>query len=210
MKQTMKLLRKRYIPTIVVPVFLALLFASVEAHAIPVQGTVLSGGNFSVIHNGATPSGSGDPNGWMLFDPGQAIVMDLTGTDLSLPGPQSFTLHDGNGLMNTILITALSLDFNDPTDGFLGGSLSYVFDETPGTFTFLNQNYSDIFNTSSFDGSNLEFYVWGGDAQRNLGIDLGVSGLVSVISSDSGSVPVPGTFLLVALGLLSLRRQLAN
>lgn len=208
MKQKMKLLRKRYVPTIMVPALLALLFASVQAHAIPVQGTILSGGNFSVVHTGATPGGSGDPNGWMWFDPGQAIVMDLNGNDLSLLGPQTFTLQDGNGLMSSILITALNLDFNDPADGFLGGTLSYVFDETPGTFTFLNENYNSIFNTSTFDGTNLDFYVWGGDAQRNLGIDLGVSGLVSVISN--GNVPVPGTFLLLALGLLGLRRHIAS
>lgn len=202
MKETIKLLQNHWLPA-----FLALAFTSFQAHAIPVQGLVLSGGNFSVVHNGATPSGSGNRNDWMWFDPGQAIVMDLTGSDLSLLGPQSFSVHDGNGNVSSILFTSLDLDFDDAADGFLGGTLNYVLGgSTAGTFTFLDLNYNSIFNTSEFDGSNLEFYVWGGDEQNNLGIDLGVTGLVSVISSGN-SVPVPGSLSLLAIGLLGLRRR---
>lgn len=179
-----------------------------SANALPIDGTVEEGRNegYSVVHLGSNPGGQGNTNDWLWFDVGQSLNFDLTGGIVSLLGPQSFNLTSNNGANSVLDITGLSLDLNDPADGFIGGTLDYVLDgSTAGTFSFFNDNHNALYNSSSFDGTNIELYIWGGDAQNSLGIDLGVSGVVA--SPDPDPIPVPGSLALAGLGLMGLWRS---
>lgn len=178
------------------------------AAATPIDATVevASGSGYSVVHWGDNPGGTGDSMQWLWFDSSQALSLDLTAGIVTLDGgSQSFSLTSGYGATGTLEITGLNLDLNDVSDGFAGGTLDYVLNgSTTGQFNFLNQNYNSIFNSSNFDGTNLDFTIWGGDGQNELGIDFGVSGVISPVDPDP--VPVPGTLALAALGLLGLAR----
>ncbi|MFK7977762.1 MAG: PEP-CTERM sorting domain-containing protein [Halioglobus sp.] len=186
----------------------ALLTVAGGANALPIDGTVEESRSdgYSVVHLGSNPGGQGNQNDWLWFDAGQSLNFDLTGGMVSLLGTQSFNLSSNNGASSVLDITALNLDLNDPADGFIGGTLDYVLDgTTTGTFSFFNDNHNALYNSSSFDGTNIEFYIWGGDAQNSLGIDLGVSGVVA--SPDPDPVPVPGSLALAGLGLMGLWRS---
>jgi hypothetical protein len=69
---------------------------------------------------------------------------------------------------------------------------------TTGTFTFGKINMG-VFNSSSFDGTDLEVFAWGVDGRNDLGIDFAFTGTVST--------SVPGTVILVLLGLAGIVRQ---
>lgn len=186
----------------------ALFGFSAGAGALPIDGTVEEqrSDGYSVVHLGSNPGGQGNRNDWLWFDQGQSLNFDLTGGIVSLLGTQSFNLTSNNGANGVLDITGLSLDLNDASDGFLGGTLDYVLNgTTSGTFSFFNDNHNALYNSSSFDGTNLEFYLWGGDDNNSLGIDLGVSGVVA--SPDPDPVPAPGSLLLAGLGLAGLWRS---
>lgn len=186
----------------------ALMAVAGVANALPIDGTVEEqrSDGYSVVHLGSNPGGQGNSNDWLWFDPSQSLNFDLTGGIVSLLGTQSFNLSSNNGANSVLEITGLSLDLNDPSDGFVGGTLDYTLDgTTTGTFSFFNDNHNALYNSSSFDGTNLEFYIWGGDANNSLGIDLGVSGVVA--QPDPDPVPVPGSLALAGLGLMGLWRS---
>jgi len=178
------------------------------ANALPIDGTVEEerSDGYSVVHLGSNPGGQGNQNDWLWFDSGQSLNFDLTGGMISLLGTQNFNLSSNNGANSILSITGLSLDLNDVNDGFLGGTLDYVLDgTTSGTFSFFNDNHNALYNSSSFDGTNLEFYSWGGDDNNRLGIDLGVTGIVA--QPDPDPVPAPGSLRLGGLGLSGLWRS---
>lgn len=186
----------------------ALMTVAGTASALPIDGTVEEqrSDGYSVVHLGSNPGGQGNANDWLWFDPSQSLNFDLTGGIVSLLGTQSFNLSSNNGATSVLEITGLSLDLNDPSDGFIGGTLDYTLDgTTSGTFSFFNDNHNALYNSSSFDGTNLEFYIWGGDDNNDLGIDLGVSGVVA--QPDPDPVPVPGSLALAGLGLMGLWRS---
>ncbi len=169
-----------------------LLAATGTANAVPLTGTINTGGNFSVVHTGANPGGTQPSTDWYWFDAGQQIALDLTDGILSAAGPQTFTLETPAGVSGTLLLTSLLLDL-DAGDGFAGGSLSYVLNgTTAGSFSFADLNYGNsVFNSSSIEDGVLTAYVWGGDAGNDLGIDLSIS----------ATVPEPGTLLLILPGM---------
>lgn len=189
-----------------------LLLTATAAQATPMVGDIINGsgdgGSYSLIHLGAGASGSGDRGNWWHFDAGQKLLIDLAGTNVSLLtgfGPQIFNLKTTNGATGSVEFTGLNLDLND-TDGFLNGTLDYVLDGTAGQFIFTNHNMTSIFNTSSLVGDMFSFYLWGGDASNQLGIDLAFVGNITdpVVSSSGGQVPVPAPALLMLLGLAAL------
>lgn len=180
------------------------------ASALPMDGTVEEnrGDGYSVVHMGSNPGGQGNSNDWLWFNPGQSLNFDLTGDLVSLLGSQVFSLSSNNGANSLLEITSLdlNLDLGNPGDGFLGGTLSYVLDgSTNGTFEFFDDNHNALYNSASFDGTNFELYIWGGDDQNNLGIDLGLSGVVA--GPDPDPIPVPGSMALAVLGLAGLWRS---
>jgi len=184
---------------------LAAMSLAAAVNATPIDATVeVESSGYSVIHMGATPGGApGTSADWLWFDDNQSLFLDLTGGIVSLIGTQSFTLESQNSQTATLEITALDLDLNDVTDGFSSGTLDYSLDGTSGTFTFLNENYNSIFNSSSFDGTNLEFFIWGGDEENGIGIDLGVTGVIAPPSQ----VPVPSSLMLSVLAMGALVRS---
>lgn len=173
------------------PIVAALGLMAANANAIPVIGTIESASNYSVVHTGSNPGGTQPIDEWFWFDENQLIALDYTGGLLTLAGPQSFSLSTHSGGAGDILITDMLLDLND-SDGFAGGFLSYVLNgQIAGSFSFANQHYgTSPFNSSSIENGVLSVYVWGGDQNNALGIDLGVS----------APVPAPGTLLLIGLG----------
>ncbi len=182
----------------------ALALAS-SANADLVVGEVINGSNYSLIHNGSQPSGWGDQDDWLRFDDGQSLTFDLSGGIVTLLDPHTFTLYSNNGAIGSLVITSLDLDLND-SDGFAGGTMGYILNGSiPGTFSFADDNYSSIFNTSTQTGNQLDLYIWGGDDKSDLGIDLAFTGLID----DGDEIPVPGTLLLLGLGLVALRRRTA-
>jgi hypothetical protein len=187
---------------------LGLLTLAASVHALPIDATVDINANngFSVLHMGSGPGGSGDRNDWLWFDSNQTLNFDLSGGLVTLLGTQSFNLVSNNGRNAVLQITGLNLDLNDVNDGFNSGTLDYTLDNTTnGTFSFANANHNSLYNSSSYDGTNMEFYVWGGDDRNDLGIDLGVSGTVVNPNPGPNPVPVPGTLALVLLALGGLR-----
>ena len=191
-----------WVSRIASPLLLALAMTAGSAQALPVAGTVENDNRmFTVVHLGATPGGSGDRDEWLWFDDNQPLHAQLMGTDVSLSGPQSFSLTSNNGV-GELLITRLELDLDDLTDGFFYGEMDYILTSSTnigalGTFVFKNENYNSIFNTSSFDGENLEFFLWGGDERNELGIDFAFRGEIEV--------PVPGSALLMVIAIAALR-----
>lgn len=167
-----------------------------SASAVPILGTIDLASNYSLVH--AIPLDSSDD--WLWFDPDQEILMDLAAGVLTLDGAQSFTLGSISGATATIEFTAMYMDLND-VDGFLNGTLDYFLDGQAGQFVFTNSNYgASPFNSSTIVGNSLSVYAWGGDNVNDLGIDLGIS----------GTIPEPSTLLLMAVGMLGLRRLRQN
>ncbi len=178
-----------------------LLFAlATTVHAVPVNGLIESNaGQFSVVHTGANPSGSGDPStDWYWFDDNQSFSFDLTGGIVSTNGLQSYQLYAGSGDTMTFDIVSLYMDTNG-SNGFAGGEMQYRIDGgNVRSFTFTDSQYGNSpFNSSSFDGMNFEAFVWGGDIGAELGIDFAFRGIMS-------QIPEPTTLALFGLGLMGL------
>lgn len=192
--------KKRH-PFFVVAVLASALLSSAPAQAITYTGTWLTDVfRYSLVRDGADPAPITDPDDWLYFDAGQSFTFDITGTDLTASGPQVYNLSSANGAMATFTLVSLMLDLSGP-NGLAGGSMSYQLDGVPGTFTFVEQIYAgSVFNTSSFDGSEVTVFIWGGDPANSLSIDGGFGG---------SPVPVPGALVLFAsaLGWLGLRRR---
>lgn len=192
--------------TTILQVMVALTFISTKAYATPILGEVAgNGSNYSVIHTGSNPGGSGQSSDWLWFDDNQALNLDLNNGFVSLLGTQTYNLSSQNGATSLLEITGLDLNLNDVTDGFLAGTLDYVLDgSTSGTFVFENINMG-VFNSASFDGTDLEIFAWGGDEQNGLGVDFAFTGTVGVLPPNA--VPVPSTLILLGLGLAGLARR---
>lgn len=177
-----------------------------HVHALFMDGTIdeRRSDGYSVVQFGDDPDGEGNMNDWLWFNAGQGLQFDLTGGVVSLDGNQSFNLSSNNGASSVIQFSTLDLNLNDFSDGFLGGSLEYVLDDsTTGTFLFLNDNYNALLNSSSFDGTNIEIYAFGSDSQSNLSIVLGISAVVG-IQPPLNTVPSSGSLALLAIGVFSL------
>lgn len=162
------------------------------AFAIPVTGVIGSANNYSVVHPGAHPSGSGEFEDWQWFDAGQRIQLLLEDGILLLAGEQTFSLNVPSNpeAAASITFTELLIDLNDD-DGFGDGSyLDYTLDGVDGTIDFLNENYGQSqFNSSSWQGSQLIVSAWGGDTQNDLGMDIVII------------IPEPGVIALFLIGL---------
>lgn len=181
-----------------------LLALTSAVHAVPIDSTIQNDGSmFTVVHNGATPGGSGSHDDWYWFDDGQHLALDLTAGIITLTGTQLFTVNSVNNGPSTFEISVLNLDLNAP-DGFASGTMAYTLGgTTSGILSFSDNNYgSSPFNSSSFDGENLELYIWGGDSVNNLGLDFAIEGTTEV--TPDTSVPIPGTLALFGFGLLGL------
>ena len=185
---------------------LATFFGAGGALAAPITLDIDSGSNFSLVHQGSNPAGTGGSNNFLRFDPGQSLELELDGMLLSLFGsPQVLTLSSNNGATGIFNVLAFSatLDANSNT-GLSGGSLTYDLmsngnvgvngDIVGGTFTFADQTYGGPFNSVSLENGTLSLALWGGDTVNDAGIDI----------VGSGSVPEPGTTALLSLGLAGL------
>jgi hypothetical protein len=163
------------------------------AHAIPITADIA---NFSLIHLGSNPSGTGDPDDWFNFDSGQTLDLDFdtNASLLSLLGPQSFSMSTNNGALSTLDLLSFDMDLND-TDGFAGGEVSYFLDSVAGTFIFSDANYNAIYNTSSISDGVLTLSIWGGDEINDLGLDMGLT----------AQVPEPGVLMLFLIGMVAMR-----
>ncbi|MBT8137131.1 MAG: VPLPA-CTERM sorting domain-containing protein [Gammaproteobacteria bacterium] len=180
---------------------------AVNAGAATLIGTFLDDAAWTLIHPGSGPGDSeNNPNNWLRWDPGQQVIWDLTGNTLSAVGPQEFTLSNAKGSVGTFTLVSASFDLSG-ANGFAGGTLTYdlsvaggagpfgTVDITGGTFTFAEASYgSTPFNSSTFDGTTLEMFAWGGDVDNGIGIDIGTGAVV----------PLPAPLLLFASGLLGL------
>lgn len=171
------------------------------AFAIPVTGVIGSGGNHSVVHPGAHPSGSGEYEDWQWFDAGQRIHLLLEDGILLLDGQQTFDLNIPSDpqAAASITFTEMMIDLDD-ADGFGDNSyLDYTLDGVDGTITFLNENYGQSpFNSSTTEGGQTTVWAWGGDTQNDLGMDIVIV------------IPEPGVIALFLLGLagaIVLRRR---
>lgn len=129
------------------------------AHATPITADIAS---FSLIHSGSNPAGTGDEDDWLNFGGGQTIDLDYDSMTnmLSLLAPQSFALSSVNGATAVMDLFSFDMDLND-TDGFLGGTVDYALDGVLGTFSFTNDNYTSIYNTSSVSNGILSLSIWG-------------------------------------------------
>ncbi|MEM7081832.1 MAG: hypothetical protein AAF465_03795 [Pseudomonadota bacterium] len=171
---------------------MALLVALPSAHAVPITADIY---NFSVVHLGSNPAGTGDQADWFRFDAGQTLDLDLTNNFLALLAPQSFTLTTDNGATGLLELLSFSMDLND-SDGFLGGSIDYVLNGAAGQFLFSDSNYgSSVYNSSSVENGIFSLFIWGGDDANDLGLDLGIS----------AQIPEPGILVLMVTGLIALR-----
>ena len=166
------------------------------AHATPITADIA---NFSVIHFGSNPAGTDAPADWLNFDMGQTLDLDYDSTAnlLSLIAPQSFSLSSDNGANEILDLLSFDMDLND-ADGFLGGSVDYSLGGTAGTFSFTDDNYSSIYNTSSVSNGILSLYIWGGDVPNDLGLDMGIT----------AQVPEPGVLILMLIGAVAMRYSL--
>jgi len=177
-----------------VMVALIALISSGSANAVPIVATIDVLGSTSLVHP-VTDAGFGDSSEWLRFDAGQSLALDLTGTDLTLNGAQSFTLSADNGDVAALDILSLSMDLND-ADGFLSGAIDYLLNGVSGTFTFINQNYGNsLFNSSSITGGEFQLFAWGGDEVNGVGIDMGIT----------AQIPEPATWMLILVGIVGLR-----
>ncbi len=176
------------------------LFSGV-ANAAPYQGTILDGGNWSLIHEGAGMQPTNGSDDWLRFDPGQPFVFDVSGLLVTASGPQSYSLASNNGAVATFVLESLSLSL-DATTGIPSGSMDYTLDGVAGTFLFAAETYGQtVFNSSITDGNTLTVFLWGGDTANDLGIDIGFEGTL---------VPLPPAVMLFAsalIGLAFLRRR---
>lgn len=179
----------------------ALLGLSGTASAGAMTGAWLNDGMWSLVHAGATPAASLPSADNLRWDPDQTLLFDLTGTTLTAAGVQSFTLTSRNGDTALFSLNALSLDLDGP-QGFASGELSYSLNVFSGplagvrTGTFMFEAMAAAgtpFNSSGTSSGRFEFFLWGGDASNDLGIDIGV-----------GVVPIPAPLLLLGSGLLGL------
>ncbi len=166
------------------------------AQATPITADVAG---FSLIHPGSNPAGTGDVDDWLNFDAGQTIDLDYDSTSnlLSLAGAPIFTLSSANGASAVLVMNSFDMDLND-ADGFLGGSIDYTLNGDAGTFTFTNNNYTSIYNTSSINNGMLSLYIWGGDDANDWGLDMGLH----------ADVPEPGMLVLLLMGGLAMRYSL--
>ncbi|MDH3588435.1 MAG: PEP-CTERM sorting domain-containing protein [Gammaproteobacteria bacterium] len=187
-------MKNRFSLTIVAVLGLTVM-ASVS-QATPMLGTVGTANNYSLIHPGATPSGEAGP--WSWFEPGQQLSLIMADGFLTLDGAQSLQLMDSEELpIGSVTFEDMSLDLNDIEDGFAGGWIEYTLGETWGVFKFADLTYSRYFNSSSWDGDVLNVYLWGGDPENNLGMDL-------KLSIERAAVPEPGIVALLLLGLAGM------
>ncbi len=167
------------------------------AQATPISGIIGSSSTFSVIHDGAIPSGSGDPDFWRWFDPDQDITLDYTGNTLSLVSPQTFALSvPATEAIEEIIFIDMQLTLNG--DGTVGGYLLYSLGlPEASVFVFPPQVLGGPFNTWDLTGNSLSVWVWGPDHEPQLH-DLGMD-LALVLT-----VPEPGTLALVLFGLAGM------
>ncbi|MFK8030421.1 MAG: PEP-CTERM sorting domain-containing protein [Gammaproteobacteria bacterium] len=179
--------------------FVALAFAAgmmsfaVTTNAIPISADIM---NFSVMHLGSNPAGTGSTDDWFNFDAGQSINLDLdlNANTLELIAPQSFSMSTNNGATDVLQLLGFSMDLND-SDGFLGGTINYIMNGNPGQFLFADENYTTLYNTSSFENGVFSLAIWGGDEINDLGLDLGLT----------AQVPEPGVLVLMLTGLAAFR-----
>jgi hypothetical protein len=122
-------------------VILAFVFVSVQAQATPMLGEVVGDhSNYSVIHNGSNPEGTGLSADWLWFDDNQLLMLDLDGGIVSLLGSQSFNLSSQNAANSLLEITDLDLDLNDGADGFLSGTMCYTLEAPPPVHSLLGKS----------------------------------------------------------------------
>ena len=166
---------------------------AISANAATVTGNWLVADAWSLIHDSATPSAS-SPGDFLRWGTGETISLDLTGTTLTAIGTPSYTLGSTNGASATFTVQDLLLDLSGPS-----GTLAYSLDVTGGpldgcspcvgTLTFAAETFGGPFNSFA----NNELFLWGGDTENDLGIDIGIQ-----------VVPIPAPLLLFASGLFGL------
>ncbi len=186
---------------------LSLLLTIGTASATPVlySGTVIDNDwrNYTLVHDGASPSGSGSRNDWLRFAADQAFDFfydaDAEVINTDGLGTQSFDLFSVNGASGVFNLIAMSLILDDSADGFSEGFIEYSItvgtEDIDGVFFFDDIN-SGIFNSVNI-GSSITSYLWGADYDNDLGIDFAFTGV---------PVPESATLLLMVFGLLAMRR----
>ncbi len=174
---------------------------TLSANAATLIGTFLDSNRWTLVHDSATP-GNTAPADFLRWDPGQTIMLDLTGSILSAGGPQEYNLTSDNGATATFTLLSASFDLSG-ANGFAGGTLDYTMDVTggpmdgsfAGTFTFAEASYGNSpFNSSTLENGKLSLYGWAGDEANGIGIDIAFS----------AQVPIPAPLLLFASGLMGL------
>ena len=199
---------KLRIATAVAPICLCLLS---PAQAMQIEFTIDNGNTggsyYSLIHDGAMPSGGN----WRYFAEGQTFLADLTEDLLTTAayGPQTVAMANGHTFVIENLEIMLDGDYGvEETDGIVGELFYMILHAGDmvggGIFTFTGQHYSQVFNSAGWDGDSYDVYMSGGDTPANQGIDLHIT------AHGPTEVPAPGTLALIAIGLLGiavLRRQ---
>lgn len=179
----------------------ALLAAANVASAGTMRGALLTDNMWSLIHAGSTPASSMPAPDHLRWDAGQMIQLERTGSMLTSIGGQTWALTSDNGHTGSITLNGMELNLDGP-NGFDSGWLDYtltVYDGPmasiyDGRFMFEAMAAAGTpFNSSSTSSGRLEFYLWGGDAVNNLGVDIGV-----------GVVPIPAPLLLLGSSLFGL------